>query len=213
MDKWVPMIRCVLFDLDGVLVEARDWHYFALNKALKQVSRTEIGLDEHLTTFNGLPTAKKLDMLEIMGRIKEEHKDKIWKLKQDFTIETIEEMGCVDEEKVNMMKYLKEKGIKIGCVTNSIRKTASLMLKVTGQLDFIDILISNEDVIKPKPHPEGYIFAINAFCCLPHRALIVEDSDYGIEAATKSKANIMRVSCAEDVTKESISKQLEKYEI
>jgi len=206
------MVRCVLFDLDGVLVEARDWHYHALNKALMNVSGTEISLDEHLTSFNGLPTAKKLDMLENMGRLKEEHKDRIWKLKQDFTIETIKEMGHVDDEKVSMMSYLKERQIKIACVTNSIRKTASLMLEVTGQLEFVDLLVSNEDVKKPKPDPEGYVNALNVFGCLPHNALIVEDSEYGLEAASKTGARIMKVSCAEDVTKDAVKRCLEKYE-
>lgn len=206
------MVKCVLFDLDGVLVEARDWHYYALNKALMQISHTEVSLKEHLHTFNGLPTAKKLEMLESTGRIKAEDKDRIWKLKQDLTVETIKEMGHVDKEKVNMMSYLKEQQFKIACVTNSIRKTAELMLEVTGQLSFVDLLVSNEDVEKPKPDPEGYIKALNVFCCLPDTALIIEDSDYGIEAASKSGAKIMKVSCAKDVTKDAVQKCLEKYE-
>lgn len=206
------MVCCVLFDLDGVLVEARDWHYHALNKALMKISGTEISLEEHQSSFNGLPTAKKLEMLEFMGRVKKEDKERIWTLKQELTVETIEEMGHIDDEKVSMMNYLKERQIKIACVTNSIRKTASLMLKVTGQLEFIDLLISNEDVKKPKPDPEGYINAINVFCCLPYKALIVEDSEYGLEAASKTGAKIMKVGCAEDVTKDAVRRCLEKYE-
>jgi beta-phosphoglucomutase len=53
------MIKAVVFDMDGVLIEAKDWHYEALNRALKLFGY-EISRYEHLTTFDGLPTRRKL---------------------------------------------------------------------------------------------------------------------------------------------------------
>ena len=61
------MNKAVLFDLDGVLVDACDWHYEALNRALKQVSNYEISREDHTTTYNGLPTKRKLQMLADVG--------------------------------------------------------------------------------------------------------------------------------------------------
>ena len=55
-------IKAVLFDMDGVLIDAKDWHYEALNKALKLFG-IEINRYDHLTTFDGLPTKVKLDLL------------------------------------------------------------------------------------------------------------------------------------------------------
>ena len=58
------MIRLVIFDLDGVLVDARELHYNALNKALSSIDeKYVIGRDEHLSTYDGLSTTKKLNML------------------------------------------------------------------------------------------------------------------------------------------------------
>ena len=58
------MIRLVIFDLDGVLVDARELHYNALNKALASIDeKYVIGRDEHLSTYDGLSTTKKLNML------------------------------------------------------------------------------------------------------------------------------------------------------
>ena len=57
-------IKAVLFDLDGVLVDATEWHYNALNRALGLFGYT-ISRYEHLTTYNGLPTRKKLEMLSV----------------------------------------------------------------------------------------------------------------------------------------------------
>ena len=57
-------IKAVLFDLDGVLVDATEWHFNALNRALSLFGYT-ISRYEHLTTYNGLPTRKKLEMLSV----------------------------------------------------------------------------------------------------------------------------------------------------
>ena len=58
----------VLFDMDGVLIDARDWHYDALNEALRLFG-VEISRTEHLSRFNGLSTKKKLEMLSSDGVI------------------------------------------------------------------------------------------------------------------------------------------------
>ena len=58
------MIKAVIFDMDGVLIEAKDWHFNALNKALSLFGY-EISRFEHLTTYDGLPTSRKLEMLTI----------------------------------------------------------------------------------------------------------------------------------------------------
>ena len=58
----IKKIKAVLFDMDGVLVEAKDWHYEAFNKAL-DVFGLPISRSEHLSLYDGLPTRKKLEML------------------------------------------------------------------------------------------------------------------------------------------------------
>ena len=57
-------IKAVLFDMDGVLVEAKEWHYEALNRALDLFGMA-ISRVDHETTFDGLPTSRKLEMLSV----------------------------------------------------------------------------------------------------------------------------------------------------
>ena len=82
-------VKLVIFDLDGVLVDACEWHRLALNEALKEVSDYEISLDDHYKTFNGIPTQVKLDKLTEMGIIEEHHHKEIYDLKQSKTLEII----------------------------------------------------------------------------------------------------------------------------
>ena len=55
------MVKLIIFDLDGVLVEAKNIHYNALNEALGD--KFAISWNEHLSTYDGLKTSQKLDML------------------------------------------------------------------------------------------------------------------------------------------------------
>jgi len=194
------LIKAILYDLDGVLVDACEWHYLSLNAALLEVSGFEISLDEHLMSFNGLPTHTKLDKLVEMGRVNWIHKERIWKLKQDKTLDIIQANAKEDLVKQELHRYIREQGIKIACVTNSITETAAAMLESTGQIDLIDLLVSNQMVKKPKPHGEGYIRAMVALNSLPEETLIVEDSPVGLEAARTTGAYIWQVKDSSEVT-------------
>ena len=52
-------IKLVIFDLDGVLVDACEWHRAALNKALLEICDYEISQEDHYSVFNGIPTKVK----------------------------------------------------------------------------------------------------------------------------------------------------------
>ena len=195
------MIKLVIFDLDGVLVDACEWHRIALNEALKEISSYEISLEEHYSTFNGIPTKKKLEILVSRGIVKTKDVEKIYKQKQIKTIETISKLCKTRTEKIEMLKYLKSKNIKLACYTNSIRETGVLMLKNTGIFHLFDKFVSNQDVEKPKPDPEGYRKLMNFFDIPKNNTLIIEDSPKGFEAAYKSGARVFRVLNQEHVNK------------
>lgn len=183
-DEKNKKISCVLFDLDGVLVDACEWHFESLNKALKEIAKIEISRHDHETRFNGLPTSVKLKMLKI-----EENKiPEIWKLKQNYTKTVIEENAVICPEKIQLLEFLKIQNIKTGCVTNSIRETAELMLRSSGQISYFDKIVTNEDVVRNKPFPDCYNFAIESLCANHRETLCIEDSDKGIEAAKNSFA-------------------------
>lgn len=194
------MIKLITFDMDGVLVDACEWHRVCLNLALKEISNYEISLEEHYTTFNGIPTKKKLQILESKGIINLKDFDSIEKLKQSKTIEMINNSCYERPEKIELMKYLKQNNVLICCYTNSIRQTTELMLRKTGILDYFDLIVTNEDVAKPKPDPQGYKHIIDNFSLKPQEVLIVEDSPKGFEAAYLSGCKVFRVLNQEQVT-------------
>jgi len=192
--------NCVLFDLDGVLVDACDWHYMALNEAMREIVGFEISREEHIAKYNGLPTAVKLRMIGIEAPTA----CRIEALKQMKTLEIIADNAKIMPEKQELHSYLKSNGVKIACVTNSIYLTAAEMLRRTGQFEFMDLIVSNADVKKNKPHPDCYDFAVKSLGVDPIACLCVEDSPKGIDAAKASCVpNLWVVSNSSDVTLEN----------
>ena len=191
--------KLVIFDLDGVLVDACDWHRDALNEALLEVSNTSIEEKEHVSTFNGIPTRKKLEILIGQKRVKESELERIYDLKQEKTIQIIQQKAQKRKEKIELITELKRRGFVVACFTNSIRETANLMLSKTGVLDLFELVVTNQDVSNPKPNPEGYIKVMKHFKVSKEETCIIEDSPKGIEAAEQSGAQVIVVKNPDDV--------------
>lgn len=202
------MIKAILFDMDGVLIDACEWHRIAFNEALKHFTNYEITEEDHYKYFNGLPTKIKLSMLEQKGLVQQSFFQKIEDLKQEKTLEIIEKNAKYRNEKVELINFLKSKDIKVACFTNSIRKTAELMLEKTGILTLLDLLITNQDVKKPKPDAEGYLLCLQKFGIKPEEAIIVEDSEKGIQSAKASGCFYIKVKNQEDVTVDLLKEYL-----
>jgi HAD superfamily hydrolase (TIGR01509 family) len=204
------MTKLIVFDLDGVLVEAKNIHFDALNHALGK--EYEISWAEHLSTYDGLKTNQKLEMLtERRGLPTELHKE-VWDKKQKYTLQMLKELKP-NQTLQSVMNVLSEDGYKLAVCSNSIRKTVLTVLSKLGIMEFMDLIISNEDVKNSKPHPEMYWKAISMMSCLPEETLIVEDSPYGLLAASRSKSHILRVRNPQEVTYANIFKKLTEIQM
>ena len=203
------MIKLVIFDLDGVLVDARELHYEALNRALAGLGFT-ISREEHLSTYDGLPTTKKLELLTENKGLQKENYDLIWKKKQEFTSLIINEEMTYDERLRGILSKLKSQGYTICVASNSIRESVKMMLIRKGLLEYIDFFYSNQDVSKPKPSSEIYLKCMIKAGVNPDETVIVEDSHIGRRAAQSSGATLCAVRDVDDVTYDHIKKHIDK---
>jgi len=187
------MIKAVLFDLDGVLVDADKWHFNALNVALQHADVEPISWQEHLTIYKGIPTMKKLAILIERKGLSRALREKIHRAKQDVTVEIIARFCEPDPEKVEMLNLLRRR-YAIGVCSNSMRATVELMLERSGLLQYVDFHLSNQDVTTPKPSPEIYQRACERLGFLPEECVIVEDSEVGKKSAADSGGLLCSVS-------------------
>jgi beta-phosphoglucomutase len=191
-------ISCVLFDLDGVLVDATEWHYVALNRALALFG-FDITRYEHLSDYNGLPTRKKLQMLSVEKGLPQALHDTLSRLKQVYTRDEILTRCRPVFEKEYMLSRLRKEGYRMAVCSNSIRESLRMMVQQSGLETYFEFLVSNEDVSRPKPNPEIYATAMTRMGVRPTETIIVEDSLHGLEAARRSGAHICQVSGFTDV--------------
>lgn len=203
-------IKLVIFDLDGVLVEAKNIHYESLNDALP--SEYKISWNEHLSIYDGLKTNQKLEMLSERKGLPSELYSEIWNKKQKITLRKLKDLEP-NSILIKLMTELVEQDYKIAVCSNSIRKTVLTVLSKLGIMEYMDYIISNEDVQNSKPHPEMYWRAISKMGCLPEETLIVEDSPYGLLAASRSKAHILRVKNPTEVNSTYVFKKLKEIDM
>ncbi len=204
-------IKAVIFDMDGVLIDARDWHYESLNKALGLFG-SEITRYDHLVTFDGLPTKKKLEMLSLEGGLPTKLHDFINDLKQEYTWEIVYTTCKPIFHHRYALSKLKNDGYLLSVCSNSVRKTIELMMEKSGLIDYLEFFLSNQDVVKGKPDPEIYSKAIDRLGLRPNECLIVEDNQNGIKAALASGAHLLKVENPDDVTYQNIIKRIKEIE-
>jgi beta-phosphoglucomutase len=204
-------IKAILFDMDGVLVEAKDWHFEALNKVL-DLFGMPISKFDHLMTFDGLPTRKKLELLSMEKSLPVQLHEFINQMKQQYTMELIQ-MHCkptfIHEYALSNLKAL---GFRLAVCSNSVRNTVETMMEKANLLGYFDYIISSEDVSKEKPDPEMYNKAIKYFKLKPSECLIVEDNDNGIRAAKASGGNLLIVKNSLETNLENILDSIKKIE-
>ena len=193
------MLKLVIFDMDGVLVDACEWHKEALNEALAEVSGYKISEEDHIKYYNGLPTKVKLIRMVELGYVSSDQIENIYTTKQEKTKEIIQDLARLDISKVELLKWLKDQNIHVACFTNSIRETARMMLNKAGVMESLELLVTNQDVEYPKPHPEGYNKVLEHFGASPEETIIVEDSPKGIQAALATGCHVMQVDNATQV--------------
>jgi len=204
------MVKLIIFDLDGVLVDARELHYEALNEALREVDEKYIiHRDEHLSTYDGLSTTKKLNMLTKAKGLPKEFHNAVWRLKQKKTVEIIDAF-TPDIRMAQLLRRLKKEGFIVACATNSIRETAKLQLIRRGFFEHIDFLYSNQDVNKPKPSTEIYLRCMLKAGVDPDETVIIEDSHHGRKAALSSGAYLCAVKNSKDVDYVRIKKVIDE---
>jgi HAD superfamily hydrolase (TIGR01509 family) len=203
------MVELVIFDLDGVLLDAREIHYKALNNALGEVDkRYVISREEHLLYYDGLPTKKKLSILTQRKNLPEKEHLRIETEKQYQTKLEICSLGK-DNKLINLFRKLKfDYKVKVAVASNSVKDTIVTALETLGIDIYIDFIISNQDVVNPKPNPEMYLRCMVQAGVSPKNTIIVEDSPVGRRAALESGAYLCPVNSPIDLTEQHLFKYL-----
>jgi len=192
--------KLVIFDLDGVLIDSKNFHFQALNNALESIDpKFKISEQDHVVSYDGLPTKSKLTKLHLERNLPENLFEKIWEDKQKGTLLLLENNIYKDEQLINNFIKLKNNGYIVAVASNSIKVTIQLVLERLGLLNIVDFFLSHEDVKISKPHPAIFWECMVRAMSIPEYTVIVEDSNFGRLAATNSGARLLAVDSRKDL--------------
>lgn len=205
------MIKGILFDMDGVLVDAKDWHYESLNKALKLFGY-EISRYDHLVTYDGLPTKVKLEMLSKEKGLPSALHEFIAEMKQKYTLGYAYNNCKPRFEHEFALSKLKAEKYRLAVCSNAVRESVEIMLSKSNLLPYFEVVLSNQDIKKSKPDPEIYLIAAKKLGLRPDECMVVEDNEKGVKAAKAAGCSLMVVNSTNEVTYTNVKNRITHIE-
>ena len=203
-------IEAIIFDLDGVLVNAQGWHEEAFVRAM-----SDYGYEVSPNFMRkGYSTLGRLEELRKIGKAPQNFKA-IAELKQKYIKEIIDNR-CVPVDRIIMAVNFAQEytGGKLAIATNCSRKSAVDMLTLSGLMPFFDVIVTSDDAKdKLKPHPKLYLQASYELGVFSKKCLAIDDSDIGILSAVDAMCRTLRIRNFDNLSADLIKQELKALEI
>lgn len=178
--KGTPMIKAVLFDLDGTLVDTE-----LLSARAWLASGERLGLDvgeELIKSFVGRTADAVTNMLVEHLGITEATAQELFSLHRSIKEELMENELAAKPFAVKALSVLKDHGFALGLATSSYRPVAERELEPFGMQAYFDSITCGDEIEHGKPAPDIYLLAAERLGMWPEECAVVEDSPNGVRA-------------------------------
>ena len=177
---------CALFDLDGVIVDTAKYHFLAWKKIAKNIGYDLTHKDNE--QLKGISRQDSLNIILDLANVTinlEVFNHYLIQKNNDYLI-LIQSISPNDilPGILEALTFLKERGIKIGL--GSASKNAKIILQKLQLIDYFEVIIDGNMVIKGKPDPEVFLKGSTALNVPNDRCVVFEDAFAGIIAAKKA---------------------------
>lgn len=177
MDDKVFKPACVIFDIDGTLTETNELIFASFNHVAEKHLGRRFSPPEIIALF-GPP--EEGAVLKMFGP---ENLDAIMEELLEYYADHHASMASMHEGIDGILRYLKSRGVKLAVFTGKGRRTAMITLEALQLAQLFDLIVSGNDVVHHKPHPEGIFRVLDTFGLKPDQALMVGDSLSDVHAS------------------------------
>jgi HAD superfamily hydrolase (TIGR01509 family) len=182
--KGNSMIKAIVFDLDGVIIDSEPLH----EEVTREVLTDAGGNPENNKAFNFVGMRND----EMWTILKEHHKleDTVERLLDKHKYYKYQRFFCHELKPIagiqELMADAKKRGLGIALATSSEYYFAWRVLEKTGLIRYFNAMVTADNISNSKPHPEIYIKAAKALNISPRECIAIEDSYLGIKSAKSS---------------------------
>jgi beta-phosphoglucomutase len=182
----------IIFDMDGVLVDAMPFHAEAMSRAIKEITNHEID-KKNIFLLEGMPSSdlvkeifkreninKKIDLDDDLAKQIGSRKEQVFK-----SIQNAKGIDGAKELLEDLTSKCGESCIK-AVVSGAAREEVEAILDKNIETKYFDFIITGDDIGKGKPNPAPFLIALNKMKLPASQVIVVENSPLGVEAANKA---------------------------
>ena len=185
-------IEAVLLDIDGTLLDSNDAHAQAWSDALRE-ARLEIG-SETVRPLIGMGSDKLLPKLTGIDAESEEGKRLVERRKEIFAKEYLPLVKPFPQAR-ELLERMRDDGVKLVVATSAAEDELRGLLAALGAEWLVDEKTSSSDADRSKPDPDIVRVAVDKAGVGPAACVMLGDTPYDVEAATRSRVRIVAVRC------------------
>ncbi len=198
------MIKAVIFDLDGVIIDTAHYHYIAWKRLASEFGITLT--PAHNELLKGVSRMRSLEIILSLGNIDLplEQREQLAEKKNNWFVEYIESIRPEEifPGVIELIRALKKKGVKVGLASSS--KNAPRVIELLGISSDFDTIVDGTMIIHTKPDPEIFLLAAHELGVEPKYCLVFEDAEAGVEAGLAAGMKCVGVGSVDQLGKANL---------
>jgi beta-phosphoglucomutase len=188
------MLKAVIFDFDGVLVDSELLHYQAFNHILTPLG-VKMSKQQYFDNYLGLSDEELIRLMNKQHNLNlpDERLRQLLREKAGIFKELAVSQASIIDGVPAFLNILSDNKIPMAICSGALKQEIELILQGAGLRDFFDCIVSAEQVKRGKPDPEGFLLALKLLNkkasqpvvskVEPQDCIVIEDSRWGLEAA------------------------------
>jgi HAD superfamily hydrolase (TIGR01509 family) len=196
LDRWLSSAQpAVIFDFNGTLSDDEHIIFDVYAELFRTHFDRELSASDYRDRFLGRSDREITELaVAEYGRGGDDEVTELLRLRREHYKRHVAEVNPIGDGSLALVRSLAEHGIPQGIVTGAQREDALVVLDASPAAEFFGVMVTEEDVARGKPDPEGFLAGARLLRRRPSDILVFEDSVPGVRAALAARMHCIAVS-------------------